>query len=887
MKSNLKKNKNNDVEFIGNFIPLIFDIDDKYSVKSYKSSKSSHSPGYIPETPEDWINSKHVLHNTKLLTINDPKFVFQTNDQFKGTLYDPQATLLYTMINLENKQCLEILNIDNSISSVHSKYGILSVKFSFGKTVLALALICAQKCPLQTPSTYPLLTVQSSSEIDSRNKMNVCVIDEMFANPRYNNFKATSIWGFFPEIESLDENVIPISMVAAASSIITQWEQNIKKFTNLKYLVIDNVHSLKKFEKFINTFFDKADNKADDKADDKLEYDLILIKIGHVTKNYRTAKEILNNKSFSSNRTIFSAIRSIIEYHNNNKIARFIIDDFDVVKLTGYDYLIPACFTWFISATRRQSSIKCSSFNRESVEDYILYNLESPAITYTSDDVLNNIFNIRCDSEYVDNHINTTNIIFKKIIVKGNSTKILQNLNIAPEIIEMINADAVGLAAQALGMEVNSIGELIKRITGNHLKEMSIAMMALNRIKQLNEAASDEAADACDEAADANDEAADASDETASDEAADANASYANASYASDKTASDETASDKAASDKAASDKAASETKYKINSIRKIIMYSLDKDFIDFINGKKTYLDMKNNLISINNFNKTTIEALKIKMTLQYEKNSTTLNRMRDNIREGYCQCCSLPFNDTCAYILGNCCQIVICEDCITMNNAGAKTLIKKCPNCAVELTYTSTSGLIKVGNNLNLEDALSNDIILEADSIDCSSIKKEIDNDEIDNIKNNKIRALIQLLKDKPIDCVSNNIVPPHISGLLIGRQDIPHTGKGKYLIFSLLTETTHFLSEQLNKFNISHQILQGTRIQKHIIIEKFENECDILLVTATNDCAGLHLPFVSHIIFYHKIIDHNIESQIAARGQRLGRKSNLEIISLLYQYE
>ena len=327
--------------------------------------------------------------------------------------------------------------------------------------------------------------------------------------------------------------------------------------------------------------------------------------------------------------------------------------------------------------------------------------------------------------------------------------------------------------------------------------------------------------------------------------------------------------------------------KYKINSIRKIIMHSSNKDFLDFINGKKTYLDMKNNLISINNFNKTIIESLKIKMTLQYEKNSTTLNRMRDNIREGYCQCCSLPFNDTCAYILGNCCQIVICEDCITMNNTGNKTLIKKCPNCAVELTYTSTSGLIKVGNNLNLEDALSNDIILETEDA-CVEKDNKIENAElIDNIKNNKIRSLIQLLTNKPIDCISNNIVPPHISGLLIGRQDIPHTGKGKYLIFSLLTETTYFLSDQLNKFNISHQILQGTRVQKHNIIEKFEHECDILLVTATNDCAGLHLPFVSHIIFYHKIIDHNIESQIAARGQRLGRKSNLEIISLLYQYE
>ena len=155
------------------------------------------------------------------------------------------------------------------------------------------------------------------------------------------------------------------------------------------------------------------------------------------------------------------------------------------------------------------------------------------------------------------------------------------------------------------------------------------------------------------------------------------------------------------------------------------------------------------------------------------DRNSTTLNRMRDNIREGYCQCCSLPFNDTCAYILGNCCQIVICEDCITVGGS-TKSLIKKCPNCAVELTYTSTSGLIKVGNNVNLEDALSNDILLQSEPETITEKIIPLDSDEINNIKNNKIRALIQLLTNKPIDCISDNIVPPHISGLLIGRQDI-----------------------------------------------------------------------------------------------------------------
>jgi uncharacterized protein YjbI with pentapeptide repeats len=859
------KSKKHEVEFIGNTIPLIFDADDKCAPKSYKLSKSSHSPGYIPIEPEDWINSRHVLYDTKLLTIHDPKFVFETDEYFKGKLYDPQATLLYTMIKLENKQCLEIFNS----GIVYTKYGILSVKFSFGKTVLALALICAQKCPAEIAIKYPLLTIQSSSDIDSRNKMNINAMHERDENSRYNNFKATSHWGFFPEVESLDEEIIPFSIVAAASSIITQWEQNIKKFTNLKYHIIDNVHSLKKFENISNEFF----------KNQVLEYDLILVKIGHITQNYRTAKEIANGVCFTSNRTMFSAIRSII---GNNKIARFIIDDFDVVKLTGYDYLIPACFTWFISATRRQSAIKCHSlYSYESVEEYISYNLECPAITYTSDDVLNNVFNIRCDAEYIDNHINTTNIIFRKIVVVGSSTKILQNLNIAPEIIEMINADAVGLAAQALGMEVSSIGELIQRITGNHLREMKFAMVVLNRIDKLI-AASNAVADIAEAdtaEADFNAVADTAEVGTAEADTAEANLAEANLVEA------DTAEADTAEADLVEAD-LAEESKLKLNSIRKIIMYSSDKDFMDFIEGRKNYLDMKNNVISINNapannLNKSPIEALRVKMTLQYEKNSTTLNRMRDNIREGYCQCCSLPFDDNCAYILGNCCQIVICEDCITVNNFGSKSLIKKCPNCAVELTYTSTSGLIKVGNNINLEDALSNNIITDVDITPSAPVSTTT------GVKNNKIKALIQLLNNEPIECVSNDIVLPYISGLLIGRQDIPHTGKGKYLIFSLLTETTHFLSEELRKQNIPHQILQGTRVQKHTIIEKFEHEYNILLVTATNDCAGLHLPFVSHIIFYHKIIDHNIESQIAARGQRLGRKSNLEIISLLYQYE
>lgn len=848
----MKKNAKPTIEFIGekpqSDIIKIFDIDDRNATKSYKMSESKHTEGYLdfreescpPSCPPSWVESNHVLYDTKLLTKFDKKYIFYTNEFFKGILYDPQATLLSAMIDLENKQYLNIMEGDLSFAA-HTRSGILSVKFSFGKTVLALALICAQKIPLNKEIIFPLSVIQSSSEIDNRNRMNV--ITDQTPIGRYNYFTPLSNWGFFPEIEMCEDNIefIPISIVAAATSIITQWENNIKQFTNLRYFIIDNVHSLKKFEIIIN-------------SSNITNYDIILIKIGHVTHTYRTVNEIANNIHFTTNRTIFSAIRSILK---ERKISRFIIDDFDVIKLTGNDYLINACFTWFISATRRQSSIKLGPVRgNRSLEQYLLNSLEAPAITYTSDDVLNKAFNIRCDPEYINEHINTTNVIFRKIVVKGSSTKIFQNLNIAPEIIEMINADAVGLAAQSLGLEVNTIGDLIRSITGNHIAEMKSSLKILNRIEQILQNISETAM----------------------------GSSIAEATI--DENAEDENT--------AANEATAEAPTNKYNSIQKIILHSSDEEFYEFICGRSNYVNIKNNEISIKLFNELDLlklNNLKIRITAQYEKNVMVLNRMRDNIREGYCQCCTLPFEENCAYVLGNCCQIIICEECITVGENKSKTFIKKCPNCAAELTYGANrniNGLIKVGNNVNLEDALADDIVLTIDEI---SPKLHTEEDNTEYIKNLKIRALLQLLRstNKITNnyCISDDIIPPVISGLLVGKIDIPHTGRNKYLIFSLLTETTHFLHSELSKHNIEHLVLQGNKTQKNNIIESFKNNIDILLITATNDCAGLHLPFVSHIIFYHKIIDHNIESQIAARGQRLGRTANLEIIYLLYQYE
>jgi hypothetical protein len=816
-------------------------LDDRISIKGYKISNTSISEGYIDINGMEWVDSTHILYNTKLLTIDDPKYIFHNNDYFTGILYDPQATLLHTMIKLENCQSLRIVDtinadicpIDDNLYTINSNYGVLSVKFSFGKTVLALALICAQKYPLNKPTTFPLLSVCLETESDKKNRMNINVQESN--NRYYNNFKLNSPYGFFPEVELYEEDneLLPVTIVAAASSIIIQWENNIKKFTNLKYFIINDVHALKKFDKMVNL------TKI-------VDYDIILVKVGSVTKSYKTIHETVNNIETLglSTRPIFDAIRSIL---SNVKISRFIIDDFDVIKLTGNDYLINACFTWFISATRRQSNIKSMQYrNMIPIERNILNNLESPAVSFTSDDVLNNVFNIRCDSNYIDQHINTTNIIFRKIVVKGNKVKLLQNLNISPEIIEMINGDAIGLAAQALGLEVNSIGELIQKIMKTHLTDITYSLKILDRINLL----------------------------------------FDTLAISKENTVKESISTE--------NDDEEINTGSKINTIRKVIILTSDEEYQSFICGNQTYIDAKNKNIHISSLNENHIEKvfiLKDKMSEQYEKNSIIMNRMRDNIRENHCQCCTLPFEENeCAYILGNCCQLIICQDCVTTSNYNQqKTFIKRCPNCSSELMFSDkNSGLIKIGSDINLEDTMTDSIFKTDINID------SIDDSTNDSTANIKIKALSKLIEDnmQPINqsyCISDSITSPYIYGLLVGKQDIPHVGINKILIFSLLTETTNLLAAELQIKRMQYQILHGTSAQKNKIINQFEhdNSNNILLVTATNDCAGMHMPFVSHIIFYHKIIDRNIESQIAARGQRIGRISNLEIISLLYENE
>jgi hypothetical protein len=705
----------------------------------------------------------------------------ETPENFKGELYTPQKVMLAAMIKLEDSPIVSNTECEEWQPLMQTRMARISEKFSFGKTVLSLALVCARKdscIGANAPMIHPTLSCIG------RRKTNTNLACVPLSGYNHNGV------GFIPEISTIYSKYIPITIVVAVSNIITQWEQNTERFTNLRYFTIDNVHSLKKFEQLY-----RVNNLKD--------FDMILIKAGKVTSNFVVAGESAG--AVNKNRSIIGAIISILE---GAYISRLIIDDYDTLLLGKTDCFIPASFTWLISATRRTTNIKVPlvtgisdhQYDRPTtVEEFFELNLLSsfPILGSALDDITNEIFSFRCAPQFVDEFINSTKVNFRRILVKGGAiNNLLKSLDVSNEVIEMLNAGAIKTATQSLNMHADTAGEVIRRIVGDRLKDLRDVIRLIGRINTVIERI-------------------------------------------------------------AALPPLAAPPSPAHSALLRVADFATDEEF-------NAALD---SYVTAGNVSHVYFVESKERAIMRRSGYEVLLNRMKDNIREKSCQCCMVPFEDgDDAYILSECCQIIICESCIIKS----RKLIDKCPNCAHILTL---KGLIRIGSELNIEEVLSNDelVVSAAESLPVANY-------------NPKLTALTQYIRSIAMDCISSTYVSPYVTGLLDGARNTPWPDDvpKKFLIFTMYPESTHTIANELDCLGISYCIMQGSRHQKDECIRRFQTDVNVMLLTSAKNCAGLNLPFVSHIVFYHNVIDKNVEAQVAARGQRIGRLYNLEIATI-----
>ena len=786
----------------------------------------SRDRAITPADGVEWLLADHNPAFTRTLTADDPRADDPAG--FKGRLYAPQATLLHAMLRLEGQPVLK-LSGDGRKPVLQTNRGLISEDFGFGKTVAVLSLVCASRRPRPIPTN---INVPLMVGAQGANKAMVALGSSVAGKScRFNPDGE----GYLPELTCRYDRILPVTLVYAANAVISQWVDNTKQFTDLKYFVVENVHTLREFEKLF-------------RSGEIATYDLIFVKVGKVTTSFQVKGE---PKTEAKARPLLQALSAILD---GVALARMVVDDFDTIKLSTDDYFIPALFTWLITATRRATMVR--------IDDHIemkdgkvgpLEFLRScigkfPILGAALDDIVYGPLSLHCDSSYVKDHITTTTISARRVFVRGGRVAaVLRDLGVADDVVEMVNADAIATAAENLGINAKNARDLIDRILTDRKGKYKQAITVLERVDRTREILCDR------EGKEGDGE--------------------------------------------------------KIKALRAALKSGTDTEVenaLGEVEGMSTGLSAS-------------LKSLEEWALEEKEKFGKALQRMRDNVREQKCQCCMIPLtpddggDGEDAFIL-NCCQIVVCEPCIAVGSGaygggGSRVFISKCPSCASSIK--ASRDFIRVGKELSLEDALSDDVLkASGDAQEKSVLEKkgeqgehrdqtdgeadgETENkkkDPLDELNNPKLKALIQLVRgDVEIDCIRQEDAPLDSKGLLAGKRNAPWPeGKQKkYLVGAMHPESTHNISEAFSKFGLKHVVLRGNRAQKDACKAEFMGETHIMIITAVKDCAGLHLPFVAWGIEYHYITDPAVRAQFRGRYHRPGREHSSVCLTLVNEAE
>jgi SNF2 family DNA or RNA helicase len=275
-----------------------------------------------------------------------------------------------------------------------------------------------------------------------------------------------------------------------------------------------------------------------------------------------------------------------------------------------------------------------------------------------------------------------------------------------------------------------------------------------------------------------------------------------------------------------------------------------------------------------------TLQDIQEKLKVDAAKYGKALNRVIENLREDMCQICNGDLVDTSILIM-RCCGLILCCECGVKGNKfnisanGKATTIKgKCANCMSNIFIDKD--LIFLDRGFDLESILdiSYSNITSVDT--CQSVLPQV---------SGKMDALINIIRGVRIEsAVRKNIF---IKNLISGTVDIPYSGLCKVVVFANYNETISKIQDTLQNANIQYVRLMGAATTKANIIYTFETTNCVLLINASQDCAGINIPFCTDIIFFHKIYDKHIETQVIGRGQRIGRKGNLRVHYLTYTFE
>jgi SNF2 family DNA or RNA helicase len=750
---------------------------------------------------KSFIEAEHKLE--KNVELDESFAQVQTPIGFKGIeLYPHQSTVVKAMIDLENTRVVKVKTAEftdytTEDAVIETSAMVLSEPFGSGKTFEILALILSQRTPKAFPEHENAIVMVEKEKKHQYGRRNV-----------KNDFFKTEVIKKFTGSDAL----IKPTLIVVGSSVLVQWENAIKNFTDLRVFSIGNYHSLKKFQELY--------------TQKKLKvYDIILLKNGTVTGNFLLPGESPEEGSNQNYRSLVTVVGKLTA---GSCWARAVYDDFDTISMPARSGGINALSTVYVSATTKEAPTTKRVVNSYTNIEEAIASTITPLTDVLNDKILFSNFNIRNRKAYTEQSTSIPFIKKFRCVYDNPDDNYIRLLGAMGEddannIMEMLNGDAIGTAAEAMGIKTNSVADIFKRMLDKKYERYmhdqdvleAIVITKEDIIPQLEP-----------------------------------------------------------------HPEGKRHTQGELDGIRGVIIKKTVPT-VDKIKFHSYPLDQM-------------MDEVHMEYSLSYEQNGLAIHRAIDNIKGGCCQVCQMPLGDSPAFIV-RCCGLIVCDVCgIKGNNVGKRydyrtkceTIMGSCANCKAPI-YPKND-LIFVDRDINLNTLLEargdetvEEIVEEVPEV------VETEEEKGPEIKNPKLKALLSIINGKKPE--NTESLESKIKFLLEGRVDKPQPAdiKKKILVFANFNETLHLIENFLTEQGIDYLRLGGTFREMNDTVNKFKNYGKVLLINSQQHCAGLNIQFGTDLVFFHKIIDENIEGQVAGRCQRIGRTHNLHIHYLLYRNE
>lgn len=410
-----------------NIIPVIKEIfNEKIKFYEIQTNDSNNiitsNVNFVNLYKKNYYNSQSGYHTYKPNILLDQSYeTIDVVNGLKTSLFPHQRTALKAMFDLENNKEIQFENW-----SLEYCASVLSEPVGSGKTILSLALILLQKIPKAVPMIYS--TSDRDNSISSR--------------------------------RVFDKILLP-TLVFVGRSVINQWIDAVKRFTNLRLFVVNNVIDLRiLISKIISGVIN--------------DYDIIIVKNGNITVDFNfptgITKENINNKTAAS---IYNIIANLRDYC----WARVIIDDFDTIGLPKNFSIISALFTWYISSTRKSAGYcRYNITNENNVETPLEYWQQpiSQINRIISNSTLYEILNVRNCKNYIKETNKMSNPEFYVYVYNNPNNRLVGLIgNMSEEnkqIMEMLNSDAIETAAEQAGVKTTSVADIFQKLLGDNFK---------------------------------------------------------------------------------------------------------------------------------------------------------------------------------------------------------------------------------------------------------------------------------------------------------------------------------------------------------------------------------------------------------------------------------